>query len=54
MWDVKTKFGPIGNNYYVSICVQPMTRAHQLLIQTSELVIVDVAGGLDKQHHQLY
>jgi len=29
-------------------------RGHKLLRQTSELVMVDAAGGLDKQRHRLY
>ena len=50
----KTKFGRVGDNYYVSMCTPLMTRAHKLLRQTSELVMVDAAGGLDKQRHRLY
>jgi len=50
----KTKFGQIVDNYYVSMRTPLMTRAHKLLRQTGELVMVDVAGGLDKQRHRLY
>jgi len=31
-----------------------MARAHELLPQTAELVMVDAAGGLDRQLHRLY
>ena len=41
----KTKFGQIGNNYYVVMCTPLMTRVHKLLQQTSELVMVDAAGA---------
>lgn len=50
----RTKFGRIEANYYVTICTPLMARAHKLLRQTSELVMVDAAGGLDKQRHRLY
>ena len=50
----KTNFGQIADNYYVSMCTPLMTRGHKLLRQTSELVMVDAAGGLDKQRHRLY
>lgn len=50
----KTKFGQIGQHYYVTMCTPLMTRVHKLLRQTSELVMVDAAGGLDKQRHRLY
>jgi len=49
--ECKTMFGRIGDNYYVSICTPLMTRPHKLLRPTSELVMVDATGGLDKQRH---
>ena len=50
----KSVFGHVGSNYFVALCTALMTRAHELLPQTSELVMVDAAGGLDRQRHRLY
>jgi len=53
--DCKSKLARVGdNNSYVSLCTPIMTRAHEVLPQTAELVMVDAAGGLDKQWHRLY
>jgi len=50
----KAQFGRVGDNYFVSLCTSLMARAHKFIPQTSELVMVDAAGGLDKQRHRLY
>ena len=52
--DCNTKFGRFDDKYYVSICTPLMSRAHKLLRQASELVMVDAADGLGKQRHRLY
>ena len=50
----KSKFSHVGSNYFVSLCTPLMARAHELLPQTGELVMVDAAGGFDRQRHHLY
>ena len=48
------KFGRCNDQYFVAICSPVMARAHQKLSQTSELVMVDAAGGMDRQRHRVY
>lgn len=48
------KFGRCGDQYHVAICSPIMSRAHEKLVQSSELVMVDAAGGIDRQRHRIY
>ena len=43
-----------GENYYVVLCTPLMLRAHEKIIQASELVMLDASGGVDKQRHRIY
>lgn len=52
----KIKFEKTSNskNFFIVICTPIMLRAHEKLPQSSELVMVDAAGGMDRQRHRVY
>lgn len=43
-----------GENYYIVLCTRIMLRVHEKIVQSSELVMVDASGGVDKQRHRIY
>lgn len=42
-----------GQHYYVVLCTPMMLRIHEKISQSSEVVLVDAAGGMDKDMHFL-
>lgn len=48
------KYEKFGDHYFIILCTPIMLRAHESLVQTSELVMVDAAGGMDRQRHRIY
>ena len=43
-----------NEHYFVVICTPIMKRVHKMVQQSSELVMVDASGGMDKQKHRMY
>ncbi|XP_050498792.1 uncharacterized protein LOC126879645 [Diabrotica virgifera virgifera] len=41
-------------HYFVVLCTPIMLRIHKTVVQTSEVVMVDASGGVDKQRHRIY
>uniref|UniRef100_A0A6P7F860 Uncharacterized protein LOC114326779 n=1 Tax=Diabrotica virgifera virgifera TaxID=50390 RepID=A0A6P7F860_DIAVI len=41
-------------HYFIDLCTPIMLRIHETVVQTSEVVMVDVSGGVDKQRHRIY
>ena len=42
------------NHYYVVICTSMMLSVHEKIVQSSELVVLDASGGIDKHRHRFY
>lgn len=42
------------NHYFVIICTPMMLRVHERIHQSGEVVMLDAAGGVDKQRHRVY
>lgn len=47
-------FGKIDDHYFVAVCTPLMARVHEKVPQTSEVLLVDASGGMDRQKHRVY
>jgi len=46
-------FGQVAEHYFVAVCTPLMTRVHKKVPKSSEVLLVDASGGMDRQKPQL-
>lgn len=47
-------FGQVAEHYFVAVCTPLMTRVHKKVPKSSEVLLVDASGGMDRQKHRVY